>query len=707
LQYRLSVPKLNFFSGTFSKDVVEGSSANNIYTLFFDSKGNAKRAVPPQSNIRLTIPELLQFAGKNLDTQYPGPGANQKPGAHLLGGPIARISGLELTLEIECTNDWSHDHLIPKSWHGQVCDIQVKDLLQGWASRRSFDQMNASGAASYRQEHGIRIKSRPGGIFIFPSLSILLVQLTSAMVILGIPKTLVALVTVHLLGMLSRVYKQVLYEHFDLRRQVGGMITRLMVNSAVFVELSDIRDRRSGGVGISRRRMGERMREVLKLRESLDHAEIEQLVDYCFRSIVHEEEKNDTLLTELTGRVKHQRASQIDNNEVINIDEFSISCSSNEKVKFTTVATLFDADRHRTHLEKWFTPYMFKRYMRYSTKLDRSSRVDDHDDGNQLRSSVVSVTQQSSLSRLSVGEDTGEVLGNPSLPIEEKDSADLNARTSVRSTLGDPMTMEEEKLAQVKMRDMVRTLINRDHMRTQEVQTLSAELSASAHRFQEFQQQMEERVSALEHESRKDLDVLRQDIQKCDKHIQDLAVSIQSVEDKATTSLNSSLVTSSKCESFSTETSALKEEMHAVHEIMSRVVATVASRENTGCSAESKAAFSPRACKQPQAGLHVAASADGKHDDESADKDAGPASCMSVPDPNMSIKSRRPGEERMRYNTLTEHMTRAFSRAFPAATASSLQSPSMLHTAGSGSAQAHAMAKRDQVPHCMTCVFRG
>jgi len=200
------------------------------------------------------------------------------------------------------------------------------------------------------------------------------------------------------------------------------MITRMMVNSAVFVELADVQDSCTG-VGISRRRMCERLKEVLNLREALDPCEVEQLVDYCFRSVVHKE-STANFLTEIADKVKHRKPSDIDAGEIINIDEFSVACSSIEKVKFATIVTLFDADRQRTSLERLFTPYMFKRYIRHSHKLDRASL--------DLSSNAMSGSPQNKSSHNSGLESSGRV----------------STRLSCLSA-SEPMTMEEEKFAHI------------------------------------------------------------------------------------------------------------------------------------------------------------------------------------------------------------------------------------------------------------------
>jgi len=120
---------------------------------------------------------------------------------------------MELTLEIACSNDHSHH----SNSQDHVCDIQVKNEPEGWVKRTSFDHLEESGTAIHRKEYGIRIKTRAGGGFFFPNLTTIVLYLSSAMVLMNIPMGLVTFVAVNFPGLLSRVYKEALHEHFDLR----------------------------------------------------------------------------------------------------------------------------------------------------------------------------------------------------------------------------------------------------------------------------------------------------------------------------------------------------------------------------------------------------------------------------------------------------------------------------------------------------------
>jgi len=208
------------------------------------------------------------------------------------------------------------------------------------------------------------VKVESGGYLRFVSLANILLNITSALVLLSLPQRFVLFFATTCLGQLSKIYKQVIYERFDLKTEVSGITTRLMTSSAAFVQLEDVDGTENGGAGISRKRMSERLREVLRNRSStLDSYEVEQLVDYCFKAVTSTRKTRTAfqlLVEEVTGLFKKGREPEVVVSPCIDIDAFSVASTSNERISFATVVDWFDADRRLTWLEKLFTPYDVK-----------------------------------------------------------------------------------------------------------------------------------------------------------------------------------------------------------------------------------------------------------------------------------------------------------------------------------------------------------
>jgi len=388
LQYRLSVPAPSTFSSSGStgaafkggkQQLVTGTSGMNITTIIVGAKGETWKTLGPSNQITLTVPDLLTLAGNAdaLDTPLPAGGANMKPGALLRGGPIGRIMGMELTVEIDCYDGPQRGEQIQRSVGTQlVCYLAVRDNFQSWSSQSRIDLISGSGESRSRNYHGIRVKFESGGYLRFVSVAKILLNVTSALVLLSLPNRFVLFFATTCLGRLSEIYKEAIYERLDLKAEVGGITTRLMTSSAAFVQLGDVQVTPNGGTGISRKRMGERLQEVLRKRSTtLDPHEVEQLVDYCFKSVTSGKKSRTAfqlIADEVSGLFKEEKETEMKVSQCIDIDAFSVACTSNEKISLATVVDWFDADRALTCLENLFTPYDVKKYVLRSAKFRKT-----------------------------------------------------------------------------------------------------------------------------------------------------------------------------------------------------------------------------------------------------------------------------------------------------------------------------------------------
>lgn len=463
-----------------------GSSTEDVLTVLLDQEGSPWRTLRPSPSIDLTVPELLWLAGDEglLDSfaHYAGP--NQLQGAEHSQGPLARIAGVSLSLEVSCHN--SHQIDVPDDWDGAVCYVAVShDKRRGWTSTQRRDSFE--GGERQWVYHGILIKSSTGGSLDFFDLNNIFLNIVSYLVLLSLPKKALRVLVVRLLGPFSRIYKGVLYEKFNIMEQVGGMATRLMGNSSTFVDLQDCGDDASGtGGGISKRRMGERLKEAVRHRSSiLDDGEVEQLVNFCFNAISNSSiyqgiRPSKSFFMQVIGKGREPEQKYREADAVINIDQFNIACSSTEPIGFEAIVELFDRDRSIRRLERFFMPPYMQEYMREVDRARSSTKIGDLEQGPMEQ--LETEWNPADLGMEKVQSDVGSVSGTEStaccsdpMPVScinselvsEFVASDVISSTCIKS--GQSLTLEQRKHLTDSMRSMVQDLALREQATVQKV----------------------------------------------------------------------------------------------------------------------------------------------------------------------------------------------------------------------------------------------
>jgi hypothetical protein len=345
-----------------------GSSATNIMTVVLDHEGKVSRWVRPGERLQFNVKELLALAGEPglLDQPQEIFGASRlHVGSNRFKtGPAARISGVDLTLDFRCHNfRWRE---FDEKHEGPHCYVSVQANSDRWVSAERLDTVGQHGAR-HRLFHGLRMRAVSSGFLLVLDFNSIYLNIVSCIVLMGLPLRFVLVISTHMLGHLSKIYRRVIYEKFDITEQVGGLATRLMANSAVFVDLQDATD------GITKKRMSERLKETLRHQDQkLDDEEVKKMIDFCHRAVVRHKHVNipgKPALPERKGlkRLRTVRSfarealnarsrSDLGEEERITIDSFGIACSTNERIGFQALVDLFDRDRPRRPLERFFTP---------------------------------------------------------------------------------------------------------------------------------------------------------------------------------------------------------------------------------------------------------------------------------------------------------------------------------------------------------------
>jgi len=323
-----------------------GSSTTNIQT---EIRKNRKviRTVKGGQAIIMGLGELLELSGHSEVLDKPTFG---------LPDVVGRVSGVELKVEVSCMR---------VTFDTPVCTMDVLLAPQLWVFNSRVDALDG-GDVRRQIIHGVRVNVHAQGSIHRLDFVSFYNALVATLVLVRLPKMLVYFVTIRCLGHMSRIYRKVVCELFDLSEQIGGMATRLMGSSVLFLELQDD----SGH--ISKHRMSERMHEVFaEIRDRLGDEEVEDLTDFCFASVIRDSsDKRDFLDALKSVRVAHGRIKGSSVNLELPASKgkmtkthFSAACSNVEHIAFGDIVELFDQNRHRSRMEKLFMPKDLREYV--------------------------------------------------------------------------------------------------------------------------------------------------------------------------------------------------------------------------------------------------------------------------------------------------------------------------------------------------------
>jgi len=336
-----------------------------VSTIILNSQGEQTETLRPSGKgIEVSISYLLKLSGRAdwLDNPQPRAGANVLPDAFYPQGPLGRISGIAIDVDVACYNSQGIPRGLDTSGietSNGVCTAQVRPSTQPWTIK---DVTLHSGTTLRRRvNHGIRVRIRTRGEFRHPDVFSIMNFIVSCLVLMRVPLMFTQFITTFLLGHLSDMYNRVIYERFDFGEQVAGMSARIMANSVAFLELED-----SVG-GFSKKRMAERLKESLRECKEMDADEINSFVDFCFHAMVNhksyssDESLHSEIITAFGVNSGGSQEFEDENHTRINIDSFMIACSSSDMIGFGDVVTLFDRNRKISCFEKWATPAYIKR----------------------------------------------------------------------------------------------------------------------------------------------------------------------------------------------------------------------------------------------------------------------------------------------------------------------------------------------------------
>lgn len=550
IAYGYNVPGPNVLSGlssyTISAENAVRHSSRNLTTVILDSYGDVWKEEPPQSHINLKITDLLYLAGlpQALDTPQPLAGANKIPNANISEGPIARISGLQLFLNVMCFNNHTGTN---------SCLLKVTAGSRKWLRRSDLQLLNNASYARHRKYRGIEISYRTGGFFHYTSLNAIILHITSALVLLSLPTKFMLFVMSVLLGPLSSIYRKIIYEDLVVRRSTCNMLMNLLCHSASFSDLMDTHQSNSGGAGlISQTQCAEQLLEAMPVATTRE--ERNRIVNFVFSSI------QDSCRTQLDSKrdVEEQCAKE---QAALDLQSFTAACSYLNPKIFTDIIHIFDPSRQHGLLEWIFMP----------TEL----RTPRNASGTSSTKATAERKQSTECSAGSAQEQEKDEERSCAGSLRENKEPPSIAKTlTLPSSSRQPITVRQRKLLEkVRIEEECKELqglLRRDRNHTELEQAHQAQLAESVQKLSSLELRVASRLNLLEEQAKADRILVAQQEAKLMAIVCDLQNKCSDLQEELSSTRNQAKIAQAAAATAQTETAALYRRMHVLEEFIER-----------------------------------------------------------------------------------------------------------------------------------------
>jgi hypothetical protein len=406
-------------SAPWNTEPLQRGSHRDADTIVLGHDGSAVRTFMRHEDILLSASEIV-FAAQGsrnpilTDFSTPFSSSDFYGDVHSLPEWIY-ITGASLSAKVDCYyNRYDIDELLHGGLNGSawmptadkpVC-LLAFELIRAASASIDLEVEDRPGMTGNRMEYGIHLMTIKGsGVGRFDDGRAIILSLVVLAVLMKIPKTVVRFIALRCLGHLSTVYKKVAVQKFDIRKECSAIVTRLMSHSVIFATLADDADVDGAKTIISRHRMRERMRALLRHRlHEIEPGEIDMMSDYCYTQVVRRggrsQKKSENRGSDLEKRkdwkatvAKHaNKMVKVDkdkhNHEAINeadkmdIDSFALACAQDDPMHFDHIVTLFDHDRPVWPAEAFFMPNSLRRTMsgfrtQWKEKIKSGEMIED------------------------------------------------------------------------------------------------------------------------------------------------------------------------------------------------------------------------------------------------------------------------------------------------------------------------------------------
>jgi len=355
--------------------IQRGQSSLEQMTVILDSESKPWKAIPPGQAISLHFADLPVVTAGLPQDLVQAPHRLLKAAAEQ-GGLIeivtncygnTRDAAYSTTRSYTAFSVYDDFAELVGTYSGSICLISAK-----WMGERH--RLVSYQGGSMKLSQGMKFRSRDGGGFWrVTDLEVSLMSITSAIILLFLPRRIMRAFALTSLGHLSNIYRNALEENFDVRRECADIAVRLMSHSLAFSRLTD----KAAPNIIRKEQMFKQLKYILQNHEhEIDNEELHRMVSFCFstaalnksftgafdeiRSTFKRLRKNLARAGGMKWRLASEKAAP-STSDSMSIDSFMVAATSNEKINFDSIKRLFDKDRYVFCLEKWFTPSELKR----------------------------------------------------------------------------------------------------------------------------------------------------------------------------------------------------------------------------------------------------------------------------------------------------------------------------------------------------------
>eukprot|EP00931_Biecheleriopsis_adriatica_P120223 TRINITY_DN95347_c0_g1_i1.p1 TRINITY_DN95347_c0_g1~~TRINITY_DN95347_c0_g1_i1.p1 ORF type:complete len:768 (-),score=109.89 TRINITY_DN95347_c0_g1_i1:141-2180(-) len=322
-------------------------SARRPFTAFYNDAGSectfsdSRSKWSPESQktgISVALHDLLSCAGLDLDAE------SDATRSHMDGetkAPTSRLTGASLELDFQYENMPVHRQL---GFDEVLCKVIVKANPQ-WTSRPTLENIDipspfdSSARARSRYSYGIAIEAKGGGTMAAFHFTNLMSELVNWLVLLSLPDVVVSFIALHLIGLLSKVYKAAACEVLSIQEKVIGVCARLAAYEFSFRAMSEQMECSSGQL------------QKMSVQSMLETFQL------LFRAEGHDHGLDDFELHHMAQYVVQKMDS--DRNGLVSMYDFVTGCSRNEPMGLALLGSFFSANHSPSILEKAFSERKF------------------------------------------------------------------------------------------------------------------------------------------------------------------------------------------------------------------------------------------------------------------------------------------------------------------------------------------------------------
>jgi len=325
---------------------------SHAHVVFVDAHGRPTHVFRQPSHVTLELSDILKMATV--------PASSENFDKTML------YWGAWLESTITCYNDMGDLEFglekvrsldIHASTASPVCAIQVKQVGRA-VSHETHTKNSTIHVLSI-----VSIKFTTSQSFMrLPSLWATIINLSSCVVVLQLPKSILRVLCSRMLGHLSLVYRQNLERSVDIAQYCAGWAMRVALIAANLYPMTPNTDEHLGYGAVPVRQLHRMLRLALGHHAALDEDDVHNILKYAFDEI-GPQSRPKTYRKALTVVSKKEKfkgpyapVQPLSSSAQLKIGHITELCISNDIVSFDAVAGLLDRRRPLGVLEKMFMP---------------------------------------------------------------------------------------------------------------------------------------------------------------------------------------------------------------------------------------------------------------------------------------------------------------------------------------------------------------